>query len=190
MYFTLKEVLRDPVWGGLGGLIALIGLAYAFWPSPAMCEVPILSTLTDVQQCGFDMETVVVEPAKILSCRKPEFGIERYVQSEVVSQSSGWVGGGSNPTNWCNQMINSFVSAREIGETAVSNVTNKSEQGRWTGIRKRQYNYSCTATINWSPLYIEKAHSSCGSTAPITEVKKIARTCEIETGRKTVECPI
>jgi hypothetical protein len=185
------EKLRDPVWGGISAIVAIIALLIVFLPEREKCEEPIYETVTDAEVCGELEEELVIEPAVAKRCRKPEFGIERYTQTEVVTQTSGWVKGGSNQTNWCNQMISSFISARGIGANAVSSVTDKGEDARWTGWhgRDREYKYDCTATVKWAPIHNEQQHESCGFTNPVIEIKKTPKTCQKQTGVKTVECP-
>lgn len=187
----MLEKLRDPVWGGISALVAIIALLIVFLPESEKCEEAIYENVTDAQLCGVREEIIELEPAEAKYCRKPEFGIERYTQSEIVTQTSGWVEGGSNQTNWCNQMINSFISARGIGGTATSSVTDKGEEARWTGWhgRDREYKYDCTAIVKWTPIHNKKQHESCGFTTPVIEIRKTPKTCQRQTGVKITGCP-
>lgn len=98
------------------------------------------------------------------TCRHAEFGQIGWVRSDTITESSGWVGGGSSQSNWCNTLTARIIKERSIGSSHSSEVINKSEQARWTGIfgRVRQYNYSCTVKIQWEPLYAENTDPLCG----------------------------
>ena len=122
--------------------------------------------LEELRDMRREFESVSVSQKVAGTCRHKDFGLEKWDSQEDISQSSGWVGGGSNPTNWCNQLIGQIMSRRKIGPVHKATVIKKSEDGRWTGWhgRDRQYNYHCTVRIQWNPIYMEKQDASrCGT---------------------------
>ncbi len=155
-----------------------------------LCDEPIFEMVEDPKLCGTEEKVVVISPTKPATCRRAEFGIEGYVQNQTVTQSSGWRGGGSNQTNWCNELISGFVSSRGIGDTAISMVIKKGEDARWTGTfgRTRQYNYTCTVKISWEPIYFEKTDPVCGMLPEKTATESIPKKCKKQIGVKKVKC--
>ena len=97
----------------------------------------------------------------VKACRHPDFGQEGWLRSEVIVGSSGWVGGGSNPRNWCNSLINRTIQGRNIGPSHKAEVINTSEQSKkdWKG--HVEYNYHCKVLLEWEPLYFEKVDPRC-----------------------------
>lgn len=75
----------------------------------------------------------------------------------------GWMGGGSNPTNWCNSLLSGFINNRGITGGYDKRFSNVSEQSKkdWKG--HVEYNYHCTVTIWWDPLYRERTDPRCGT---------------------------
>lgn len=155
-----------------------------------LCDEPIYEMVEDAKLCGTEEKIVVISPATPATCRRAEFDIEGYVHTQTVTQSSGWRGGGSNPTNWCNELISGFVSSRGIGDTAISKVINTGEDARWTGTfgRTRQYNYTCTVKISWEPIYFEKTDPACGMLPEKTRTDSIPKKCRTQVGVKKVKC--
>jgi hypothetical protein len=154
------------------------------------CDEPVYEKVEDPNICGTEEKTVVISPAKPATCRRAEFGIEGYVHTQTLTQSSGWRGGGSSQTNWCNELISGFVSSRGIGETAISEIQNTGEDARWTGTfgRTRQYNYTCTAIISWEPIYVEKTNPACGMVPEKTKTDSKPKKCKTQVGVKKVKC--
>lgn len=100
------------------------------------------------------------------TCARPEFGQIGWQRNETVTQSSGWVGPGSNPDNWCNELINNTIRERGIGPEHDVKVASKNEEQKWGDPilhRNRQYNYHCQITISWDPIYRAKADPLCGT---------------------------
>ncbi len=97
-------------------------------------------------------------------CRKREFGVEKWGKEEIFSQSSGWMGGGSNQSAWCNRVTQMFVQGKNLKEGDYSSaIIDSREQGKWTWVRERLYMYTCTIKVQWNPTYIERADPSCSS---------------------------
>ena len=85
--------------------------------------------LFNVRECRVKMVEVgrseaCKSPVSYRACRHPDFGRAGWQKAETVEQSSGWVGGGSNPQNWCNQLVASYVSTRSLGPNYEANVLN------------------------------------------------------------------
>ena len=112
---------------------------------------------------GRDTNYYQDRPKRPKTCRHPDFGRERWKQSDSVTQSSGWMGGGSNPTNWCNSLLSGFISNRGITGGYDKRFSNVSEQSKkdWKG--HVEYNYHCTVTVWWDPLYRERTDPRCGT---------------------------
>ena len=97
------------------------------------------------------------------TCRHPDFERVGWQKSETLNQSSGWVDGGSNPTNWCNQLTAHYVSSRALGPNYEAEVLATSEQSNkdWKG--HVTYNYHCEVEIRSVPLYAERTDPRCGT---------------------------
>jgi len=186
----MLRILRDPIWQGIAAIVAIVAGIIAFMPKAEPCEEPIFQTVQDAQLCGSTEEIVEVSPATPKTCRRLEFGQAGYVHTQTVTQSSGWRGGGSNPTNWCNELSQSFINARSIGATAATDIVNTTEDARWTGTfgRTRQYNYGCTVRISWEPLYNERTDPVCGMNPAVTTRKILAKSCKKQIGTKEIPC--
>lgn len=99
----------------------------------------------------------------IRACTDKDYYQIGWNRSEPIDGISGWRGGGSNPTNWCNQLINNSIQGRSIDSNHEVKVINSSEEGRWTGTfgRTRQYNYYCKILLNWDPKFEKKENVIC-----------------------------
>lgn len=98
------------------------------------------------------------------TCRNKAFGLEKWSQSDSITQSSGRVGGGSNPTNWCNSLLSSFIKNRKITGKYDYSFTNMWEESKkdWKG--HVTYNYHCTVNVQWDPLYRKGTDAAtCGT---------------------------
>lgn len=121
--------------------------------------------LEELRKMRTEFQTVSDNQRIVKTCRHPDFGLQEWGATEEITQSSGWVGGGSNKTNWCNQLIGQIIHRRKIDSNHKAAIIRKSEEGRWTGLlgRDRQYNYQCTIRMQWSPIYNERQDASrCG----------------------------
>jgi len=96
------------------------------------------------------------------TCRNAKFGQVGWNREETISRSSGWMSGGKSQSDWCNSVIEDALRTRSIGPEHATKVVQSNEQGRWVGIRHREYNYSCTVLLQWDPLYAENADPLCG----------------------------
>lgn len=103
--------------------------------------------------------------ARYRTCTRPEFGQIGWGQQETVQGTSGWRGGGYNPGAYCTDFTNGIIASRGLGNQphSVDNVTPGEEQRR-TGFLNSvaQYNYHCSATLHWSPIYNQRADPLCG----------------------------
>lgn len=131
--------------------------------------IPETDTITSIEGTENSIEIIEdekkneeVKDLKYETCRDKSFGIESWSNREKVTQSSGWVGGGSNPQNWCNTLINSSVRGRSIGAEHKTTVLDSGEESKkdWKGYV--EYNYRCTISIEWNPIYKQGKSSLCG----------------------------
>jgi hypothetical protein len=95
------------------------------------------------------------------SCRLPEFGVERYLKSDTVGQSSGWQGGGRSQRDWCNDLISLQVSRRSMGAEHEAKIIETSERSKKDWMGHASYNYFCKVEMSWEPLYNERADQRC-----------------------------
>ncbi|HHC6556648.1 TPA: hypothetical protein ACN36H_003142 [Vibrio parahaemolyticus] len=122
--------------------------------------------LEELRKTRREFKDVSVSQRIAATCRHKDFGLEHWGSQETITQSSGWMSGGSNPTNWCNQLTRSIIQGRSIGPIHKATVLNKGEEAKWTGTfgRTREYNYYCTVKMEWNPVYKEKQDASrCGT---------------------------
>ena len=106
--------------------------------------------LFDVRSCRIKMVEVGRSEAckaavSYKTCRHPDFGRAGWLQLETFSQTSGWVGGGSNPTNWCNQLITQYASSRSLGSNYQGKILQSSEESNkdWQGHVTYNYPQEC-----------------------------------------------
>lgn len=123
----------------------------------------------DVRQCRQNMVQVAREEACITYavCRRAEFGRERYANVQQYTGSTGWRGGGYNPTAYCSDFTQGTISTLGIGGQDYSaRVIKPGEEQRWVtrGLnpRHREYNYHCTIEVSWNPVYNARRDPLCG----------------------------
>jgi hypothetical protein len=124
--------------------------------------------LFNVRECREKMVDVAVKqvcqkPPTYKTCSRPEFGQAGWARSEEIAQTSGWVGGGSNPANWCNELINQTISGRAIGPQHEVKINDKGESSKRDVMGHVSYNYSCKITIQWEPVYNQRQDPLCGT---------------------------
>jgi hypothetical protein len=127
--------------------------------------------LVNVRQCGIQMakaamDQVCVRAPSYKTCTNPAFGLAGWANQETLHGTSGWRGGGGNPGAYCTEFINGIIASRGLGNQPhqVDQVS-PSEEGRRTGFMNSvaQYNYHCTITIHWTPIYNQKSDPVCGT---------------------------
>jgi hypothetical protein len=141
----------------VGGIVAVIALFKSWNMDSQQYNSEHLKQAPKIEETNKEQPSA----AAIRPCTENDYHQVGWNRSEQISGSSGWVGGGSNPTNWCNQLINNSIQSRSIGPKHETRVISSSEEGRWTGIRVRQYNYHCTFLINWDPKLEKKEGVIC-----------------------------
>lgn len=97
------------------------------------------------------------------ACRRTEFGLERYNNTQQFSGTTGWRGGGYNPVAWCNDFTRGTISSLKIGSKDYqSKIIGSSEESKkdWKG--KVSYNYHCTIEVSWNPIYKQRIDAACG----------------------------
>jgi hypothetical protein len=123
--------------------------------------------LFNVRECRVKMVEVGRKEAckpttSYRSCRHPDFGRAGWERSEVISQSSGWRGGGGNPDNWCNELISSYVVTRALGTNYEASVLETAEESDRDWMGHVTYNYHCKVEISSIPVYAERTDPRCG----------------------------
>jgi len=127
------------------------------------CEdrtMPIYRTVVDARICGTTKRVVEERPQGFKACRDPSHGIERYQQSDVVVQSSGWLSGGRDPQWWCQAVKNAYQSTKGVPVVWSGQSTREESRRDWKG--HVTYKYHCTVTAQWSPIYKVAESPSCG----------------------------
>ena len=183
----VADLLRDPIWQGAAAIVAILVAVFSL-VSCETCEEPIYELVIDAELCGTTSEEYLISSPEPKTCRLEEFGFESWRNSETVEQSSGWRSGGSNQTNWCNSVKNSFISSRSITGNYSTEIVESSEDGRWTGIRHRQYNYFCKIKINWDPIYQEEVSPRCGMTEQTIGSREVPKQCSKQIGTRKFDC--
>ena len=155
------------------------------------CTEAIYETVTDANACGTYEQEFIISPAKVNTCRHKAFGIEKWSSVATTSGNSGWMRGGRSQPDWCNSLAAGYISGHGIGAEHKTKVVSSNEDARWTGNfnRTREYNYSCTVEISWSPIYKPKTDAAtCGTTPAKTGKRNVAATCAVKTGEREIEC--
>jgi hypothetical protein len=101
-------------------------------------------------------------PETYKTCRLPEFGIEKWLHTEDIGQSSGWRDGGKSQQDWCNELIALLVEGRSIGPEHEAEILGMSERSDKDWLGHATYNYYCKVRLKWQPLYAERQDSRCG----------------------------
>lgn len=125
--------------------------------TPAQCKSRLVEMLFEERKLLAQRKVV-----SFASCRHPDFGQAGWSRTENYTGSSGWRDGGSNPTNWCNDLAAKFLRERQIGpahQVSFHDVWEESNKD-WKG--HVTYNYHCTARVAWEPLYHERTDARCG----------------------------
>jgi hypothetical protein len=126
--------------------------------------------LVDVRQCGIRMaeaamNQVCTKAPSYKTCQNPAFGQAGWANEETLQGTSGWRGGGYNQGAFCTEFTNSVVASRGLGNQPhlVDNVRPGEEQRR-TGFLNSvaEYNYHCSFTLRWNPIYNQRADPLCG----------------------------
>jgi hypothetical protein len=127
--------------------------------------------LVDIRQCGIRMaeaamNQVCTKAPSYKTCQNSAFGLAGWANAETLQGTSGWRRGGYNPGAFCTDFTNSVVAGRGLGNQPhlVENVKPEEEQRR-TGILNSvaEYNYHCSFTLRWNPIYNQRTDPLCGS---------------------------
>lgn len=122
------------------------------------------------QKCGAEIAKVAIDKAcsvtpKYKSCRNPSFGLASWDKVETFQGTSGWRGGGYNPSAFCSDFINSVVASRGLtNQSYAIESMQPGEEQRRKGVFNSisEYNYHCSVTLRWQPIYNEKIDPLCG----------------------------
>ncbi|WP_213290989.1 hypothetical protein [Bradyrhizobium sp. sGM-13] len=126
--------------------------------------------LVNVRECGAKMAQLAIgqvcsKAPSWKTCANQAFGVDRWENEEKLNGTSGWRGGGFNQGAYCTEFINSVVAGRKLGDRPHDVVgMTSSEENRRTGTFKEraEYNYHCSLTLRWNPVYKQKADPICG----------------------------
>jgi hypothetical protein len=147
------------------GLIGVIGAAVIASRSTggdqAKAATTTTQTATGTGNTLIAGSNNIVNPTPVpKACRDKSHGVERYGRTFNVNKDSPWMGGGFDPTRWCDQAIAQLARENPDGAFAV---VGKSENKRGTcqPFNCPQYQYHCAITVQADPVYIERISSAC-----------------------------
>lgn len=126
--------------------------------------------LVNVRQCGIQMakaamDQVCVKAPTYRTCQNPAFGTKGWANQMTVQGTSGWRGGGYNQGAYCSEFTNGVIASRGLGnQPHLVDDVKSGEESRRTGFMNSvaEYNYHCSITVHWSPVYNERADPLCG----------------------------
>ena len=125
-------------------------------------KIPTTSqTITGTGNTQIAGNNNIVNPPPVPhACRDKSHGVERYDRVFNVNKDSPWMGGGFDPTKWCDQAIAQLL--RESPDAAFE-VIGKSEDSHTTcaPFNCPQYQYHCAIKVQADPIYFEKISSAC-----------------------------
>ncbi len=163
-----RVIWKHPFWSATGGLVAMLGFF------AAMVQ-PVYKSTPNATLCGFDEKVIQVPPQhEFNECRAQAHGVEKYEYTETVASSSGRVGGGRNQQWWCDQMKNAKQQA--VGQPIAWGPTSSWEESS-RNFGTVRYNYHCTATASWGPIYVSARSSECSKSPPGSSSEQIPKAC-------------
>ena len=124
-------------------------------------NIRFMGRMFDRAICGTTNEEYVV-PARPKSCRHVNFGQVGWSRTATITRSSSWRGGGSDPTNWCNELTAGFVGSRSIGPNYDSEILGIHTESNKDWKSYTAYKYHCTVKIDWEPVYEQRTDAKCG----------------------------
>jgi hypothetical protein len=136
---------------------------------------------TDGDKCGYSSRTVQHRDHEFQLCSHPSHEVIGYQYTEIVTGSSGWRGGGYNQVAWCSDVKRKKEAS--IGSSIIWSDERRSEDRRKDILGKAEYNYHCTITAQWGPIYASKRSSACGPEPFVDKVEQYPASCPDETNR-------
>ena len=118
-------------------------------PDRLKCVTQVLGILTPSMQAAASKK-----------CRNKSHGVEKYQRVFEVDRNSHWMGGGFDPTKWCNQAIQGLRGEHPEGKFEVVRKSERSES-ECKPFNCPQYMYFCTIRVHTAPLYKEKISTAC-----------------------------
>ncbi len=94
-------------------------------------------------------------------CRHPSHGVERYQREFDVTRTSNWMGGGYDPTRWCNDVVAMVRGEQPAGSIVEAGGRHEDQQNTCNPFNCPQYRYTCTVHVKADPLYKEQASRAC-----------------------------
>lgn len=172
----LKTIKGHPIFAIIGAIAAITGIIVGVLSliEPKYAKIP------DGAVCGYSEETITTRPYQFRECENPN-KVAGYKYIEEVTQSSGWVGGGHDPSWHCTNVKRQKEAA--VGQSIVWSNQRTSEESKKSIIGKVSYKFHCTVTAQWDPIYQVERWDGCGEAPPKIEVIKEPLTCFDETQR-------
>jgi hypothetical protein len=170
----LKWFVEHPY---VGFLLAIAGLMIG---ALSLVE-PRYEDATDGDKCGFTSNVVQHRDHEFQLCAHPSHELTGYQFTETVSGSSGWRGGGYNPTAWCNDVKR--AKENSVGQSIVWSNQRPREESKKDLLGKVEYNYHCTITAQWGPIYATVRSPACGPEPFVDRVAQEPNTCPDTTNR-------
>ena len=148
-----QRLIAHPVWTAIGAVATVLALFAA----------------------GFEWITCIPETERFKVCRDPAHGVEQYQYSESVSDQSGWRGGGYSQPAFCSELMRRKEAA--IGQSIVWGTPQSSEDSRRVGLGRVEYNYVCTISAQWAPVYRAARSEICGQVDGISKSNVVMDVC-------------
>jgi hypothetical protein len=128
--------------------------------------------LVNIRQCGIQMakaamDQICTRAPVWKTCTNQAFGLSHWANQEKLNGTSGYRGGGYNQGAYCTDFINSVIQGRGLGNQPhlVTDIKSSEESRRtgFAGTGPVEYNYHCSITLHWNPVYNQKADPLCGT---------------------------
>jgi hypothetical protein len=80
----------------------------------------------------------------------------------IVTRSTGWRGGGYDPTSWCNNLLATVTAEQPTAAvTLVPNSAIEDSRDSCSPFNCRQYNYTCSVKVHKDPKFVEQTLPTC-----------------------------
>lgn len=102
-----------------------------------------------------------VVPVSYKECRTPANGIETAEAIQPVSRTSHWMGGGYDPTKWCNDVTTALRATYPDAEFRVTG-TGENKKSTCEPFNCPQYQYRCDVEVKIGAVYKLARAPACG----------------------------
>lgn len=137
--------------------------------------------VTDGEKCGYTSKITKHRDYEFRLCSHPSHGVTGYQYTETVTGSSGWRDGGYNQIAWCSDVKR--AKENSVGASIVWSNEQRNEDRRKDIFGKAEYNYHCTITAQWGPVYASNRSSVCGPEPFVDKLEQQPNTCPDVTNR-------